>query len=435
MPETGSRIVTESWRNVQESVLSELVQHDFRHDNSGLRFIRLLPSDIREAVRVPVFWSPVPRRLTDTLGPAGARTLCDWTPRESPIGQNFASMRGGREYHTEYCEYAIVYDEQRRPKRVEITTELREWWLSLARCAPEVLRREAAEVLYGDPEDGRIGYADLYGDLDPTAAGPDARGAAFQRQVAGSEVSAPRQAPQGRLNRDRALFMAVPINGLDDLFWILLLGARRFARAGELDRPAPLPWLLLDNPYYRTQPAAMASLAHLYGTQADPAVLRAVQLLAWQNREIATDPLAAVLASEDFAADRLVFPDPDAARRWVRWSRPAAPGLYQRLVIGPGDDEPETLADIAVLDPSGDPAPLTGGYQLLELLATGIVLSAGPAGTVGAAPEPLHPRRTTIHDPNRAEAAELRAALAAARGEQARMELIGTVPAGPRRMR
>jgi hypothetical protein len=450
MPETGSQTVAESWRTVQENVLAELLQHDFRRDESGLRFIRPHAADIAKAVRVPVFWSPVPRRLTDCLGPDGARTLCDWTPRET-AGEHFGTMRGGREYHTEYCEYAVVLDAAGRPKRVEITTELREWWLALARCAPDLLRREAAQVLYGDPEDGRVGYPDLYGDLDPLPAGQAERGAAFQRQVAGSELNRPRQAPQGRLNRDHALFMAVPINGLDDLLWILLLGARRFARAAAdgsaSDRPAPLPWLLLDNPYYRAQPEAMASLAHLYGTQADPAVLRAVQLLAWENRQISADPLAAVLSSDDFALDRLAFPA-GAAQRWVRWSRPAAPGLYQRLVIGPGDDEPETLADIQVLDAGGAASPLTGGFQLLELLATGIVLAAGPRGTVGAVPEALRPVRTSIHDPNRNEAAELVPALAAARAglgaamagaamagaAMAGADVAGAVPAGPRRM-
>jgi hypothetical protein len=265
-----------------------------------------------------------------------------------------------------------------------------------------------------------VRYQDLYGDLDPRReTDPVKRGAAFEAQVAGSEIRHPRVVPQGRLNRDHALFMCHPINGLDDLYFILLLAARRFARdtpGGVM--PAPLPWLFLDNPYYRDYPDDMAALPHLYGTHADPAVARAVQLAAWDNRAFSVDPLAAVLPREEFASDRLVFPAgvDGAAERWVRWSRPAGPGLYQRLVVGPDDDESATLADIAVLDPAGNSEPLTGGFQLLELLSAGMILTVSPAGTLAAPPELLHPQSRTVPDANAGAREELGRALALARG-------------------
>jgi hypothetical protein len=426
MPAPGSVEVAAAWRAAQQDLVEELVvggDSDFHGDATGLGFLRPDPGDIARPVPMPVLWPPVPRRPLDCLGRAGAREVCDWSPPESASDPTYATLRGGREFHTEYCEYTVVLDGCGRPKRVEITTELRERWLCLARYAPDRLRAEATDALYGTQDGGqRVRYRDLYGDLDPDQEeDPDQRGAAFEAQVAGSEVGGPKRVvPQGRINRDHALFMCQPINGLDDLYFILLLAARRFARrtrGGPV--PAPLPWLFLDNPYFRAYPEDMAALPDFYGTHADPAVARAVQLAAWDNRAFSVDPLAAVLPRAEFAADRLVFPDgaDGAAERWVRWSRPAGPGLYQRLVVGPGDDEPEwTLADIAVLDSAGYPEPLTGGFQLLELLSAGVMLTVSPAGTLAAPPEVLHPQSRTIPDANAGVRGELVRALAQARG-------------------
>src|SRR3712207_5972201 len=44
--------------------------------------------------------------------------------------------------------------------------------------------------------------------------------------------------PVGRLNTDNALFMTHPINGLDDLLYIVLFGARPYAR-GDVGEPQP----------------------------------------------------------------------------------------------------------------------------------------------------------------------------------------------------
>src|SRR5436190_10590380 len=149
MPVSGPDVVAEEWLTTQKDLLNELLDGDFHRDKSGLRFFRLNRSDIPRRVPMPVFWSPVPRRAVDCLGRDGARELCDWTPPETGRQPRYATLRGGREFHTEYCEYVVVLDPQGRPKRVEITTELREWWLCLARHAPEQLLQEAARTLHG----------------------------------------------------------------------------------------------------------------------------------------------------------------------------------------------------------------------------------------------------------------------------------------------
>jgi hypothetical protein len=397
MPDAG-------WDQLRMDILEEIIREEFNNDRYGLQFLRAARAGVLYPVAVPVTWSPVPREVVDCLGRDGARRLCD-----SVVEAGAGTLRGGREQHKEYCEYAVVLDPGGRPKRVEVTTELRERWLCVARHDPAALRRDAVAVLGADA----VPYEELYGVADPGSLSPDVRERAFRARLGGSETYDPREAPSSRLNREHALFMAVPMNGLDDLYYIALLGARRFARA-DGTTPAPLPWLLLDNPYFRHDPAEkMAGLAHLYGTAADPSVLRAVQVVCWANRTFTVDPLAVGMPAGDFPLDRLVFPRDGLARRWVRWSRPAGNGLHQRLVVGPGDDEPETLADIGVLDPAGRTEPLTGGFQLLELLTVGLVLQVSPPGTVAVPAEALHPRVTTIDDPH---GPRLRAELATALG-------------------
>src|SRR5215470_11370029 len=197
MPASVPVEVAAAWRTTQQDLLNELVEggdSDFHGDKAGLRFLRADPSEIDRQVPVPVLWSPVPRRALDCLGRAGARELCDWTPPENAPHPQHRTLRGGREFHTEYCEYTVVLDAQGRPKRVEITTELREWWLCLARYAPDRLLAEATNVLYGKRVGSqRVRFRDLYGSLDPhRETDPMKRGAAFEAQVAGSEVRAPR---------------------------------------------------------------------------------------------------------------------------------------------------------------------------------------------------------------------------------------------------
>src|SRR5262249_9140362 len=161
-----------------------------------------------------------PRQALICLGREGARRLCDTDDFPQP---KEATLRGGREWHNEYCEYRVILrpdGDRQRPKRAEITTELRDYWLCLARERPDRLLPPAREVLVtpeheGDPEPT---VEALYGG-EPRAT-RDARERQFVAQTAGSETQSDRIAPAGPLNRDRALFLCHPINGLDDLFFI-----------------------------------------------------------------------------------------------------------------------------------------------------------------------------------------------------------------------
>jgi hypothetical protein len=167
-----------------------------------------------------VHWPGDPLEPLSCFDEDVVRALTDW------------GHRGRHELQNEYCEYAVVLRPDAagalRPKRVQLTTELREYWMCLAVHDPGLLQRVASDVLGRD-----VGFGELYGG-DPAGMDEDARRVAFGLEVAGHgnddalvSRGVPPQ-PRGALNRENALFMTHPINGLDDLIFIVLFGARHF---------------------------------------------------------------------------------------------------------------------------------------------------------------------------------------------------------------
>ena len=116
-----------------------------------------------------------------------------------------------------------------RPKRVEITTEFREYWACIAMHDPDMVRAMAADVLGAEPS-----WEDLYGVADPHAMSVEEREIAFGHNVAGHgndrrlRVAGVPAQPTGRLNMERALFMTHPINGIDDLIYVAIFGAHAY---------------------------------------------------------------------------------------------------------------------------------------------------------------------------------------------------------------
>jgi hypothetical protein len=149
-----------------------------------------------------------------------------------------------------------------RPKRVQVTTELREYWVCVAMHDPVALRALTKNVLGLEPA-----WEDLYGVGDPLALSVDQRKLAFSTFVAGhgndrelENLGVPAQ-PVGELNTDNALFMTHPINGLDDLLYIVLFGAKPYAR-GDVADPQPAT---------REQIFREFDVEHLACRHADPA--------------------------------------------------------------------------------------------------------------------------------------------------------------------
>jgi hypothetical protein len=123
-----------------------------------------------------------------------------------------------------------------RPERVRVTTEL------FAEDGPDLLRETLTETLGHLPPR----WQELYGPVvaNPKLLLPAQRRVAFARRMTGhgkhtdlATAGVPGD-PGSSLNAVNALFMAHPINGLDDLIYLVVFGAKPYAgrtAAGELE--------------------------------------------------------------------------------------------------------------------------------------------------------------------------------------------------------
>ena len=289
---------------------------------------------------------------------ATLRALSDW------------GFEGRHALQNEYCEWRVVQREDStgkpRPKRVQITTELREYWMLLAVHDPERLRDVASATL------GReVRWEELYGEgADPAGLNERQRETRFAIAVAGNggeralaERGVPAQ-PRGALNRENALFMTHPINGLDDLIYIVLFGARRFAvREAEGGvREAT------DDEIFIDEDKAVLACRH-----ADPRAARGAYDAVLENFRIAfANPLGMYLREE--ALRHLTFEGEPLPPSWIRFGR-GEEGMRQRLEVGPDDADDAFLDDIASSEGQTS-EPLTGGHQLISRIDIGPLIAA-----------------------------------------------------------
>lgn len=331
----------------------------------GSRFFVLDPGKLGESVTAAVQWFGDPAEPRFCSGQDVARQLSDW------------GVRGRHELHNEYCEYALVTradaDGRMRPKRVQVTTELREYWTTIAVHDPEVLRDLSSSVL------GRsVAFRDLYGPGvdNPGPLSAERRLVLFSTEVAGhgnnqelADQGVPTQ-PRGRLNRDNALFMTHPINGLDDLLYIVMFGARPYAKRGTTP----------PEPATREQIFRHAGVDHLACRHADPAAAMAAAGAAFNGQAVAfANPLGMYIRS--FAPGVFLVNGEVVPADWVRWSR-GQDGTFQRLEFGPPDDDPHFLDDIVVAVGASE-EPMRGGYELVQQIEVGPIALVGPETPVG----------------------------------------------------
>ena len=282
------------------------------------------------------------------------RALTDW------------GADGRHTLQNEYCEYAVVHRPDRdghpRPKRVQITTELREYWMCLAIHDPDGLQEIASDVLRRE-----VGFAELY-DADPHRLSPEERKTRFATHVAGTggyrELRHLPTQPQGALNRQNALFMTHPINGLDDLIYIVLFGARPYAVAeGDGFREAT------DDEIFTARSVKFLACRH-----ADPRAARGAYDAVREKREVGfANPLGVYL--RPFPREFLSYEGNPVPEGWIREGR-GEDGMMQRLEIGPDDADDAFLDDILFSDDRSE-EPLVGGHQIVAKLDVGPLILAG----------------------------------------------------------
>jgi hypothetical protein len=191
----------------------------------------------------------------------------------------------------------------------------------------------------------------------------DERLARFSRQVAGDgggQVTGVSTQPQGKLNRENILFMTHPINGLDDLIFIVMFGAKPYGvRLPDGSFRSPTKFEIFGN----GNPLACRN--------ADPAAATGASEQARNGKKLAfADPLGMYILTDAKSLKQFFsIKDDTIPEEWIRLSR-GKPGMYQRLEFGPGDDRPEFLDDITVSTGALD-APVRGGYDVAQKIEIG----------------------------------------------------------------
>lgn len=318
----------------------------------GSRFITPDPASLEDPEDVDVKWFTDPAEPVTCLDRAGARVLADW--------------RGGRRtVQDEYAEYAIEQqpdaDGRMRPKRVQITTELREYWQTIATADPDALAEMAEDAIGRRPS-----WTELYGHDDPHGLNESQRQAAFEAQLVGGG-----NPPDSALNTANALFMIHRINGLDDLIGIVMLGAKPYSvRLDDGSR----------RPASRDEIFSLAPDTKILACRkADPVAALSASSAAFEGRAVAfRNPLGMYIKSFDDTA--LTLDGQALPSEWIRFGR-GEEGMRQRLVVGPPDDDERFLDDITVSVGAAD-EPLVGGFQLLTLTEVGPLVVQGKSGTV-----------------------------------------------------
>jgi len=323
-------------------------------------FFKLDYRQIKNPTQTAIKWFADPAEPGFCKSADVARKLSNW------------DVRGRHELHNEYCEYCTIYkvDKQgkNRPKRVQVTTELREYWLMLAVESPVKMRSIMKSILGYLPK-----WQDLYGIDNPLKLSKEERAVRFSTLVAGSGVNngfnqfdIPTQ-PTGRINTENALFMTHPINGLDDLIYIVLFGATPYAvKQGANFQKATKDQIFRAN-----------NVEHLACRHADPAAAMGAYHAAFEGRSVAfANPLGMYIQS--FSDGVFSYNDQPLPQSWIRKSRG-----NQRLEFGPPDSEDVYLDDITV-SIGGVDANLTGGYEVVQQIEVGPFVLIGEPSAVPA---------------------------------------------------
>jgi hypothetical protein len=301
---------------------------------------------------IAVDWGAFPARPTACLqSTSRANRLLDWTTLQGAIGR--------AEFQDEYVEWRTVRDADGKIRRVEMTTELPEYWLTLAAYHPvktlQLVARFAGEA--------SVSPQAVYGGVNPFKRGitPQERRAAFEDAMLPRGGKAP-WSPYN--NGEKALcFMC---QGANTLGGLIALASKASLPYGAKD-PDTGELRKLSGPEAiatRTQAADACR-------NSDPTVVGGLIGLAWDGRLFALDdPTGIYIRSVQY--DRLLQPDgspvPPEWFELQRGSRPRGTDQLersQRLVfeVPPGVD-----FSVGDLIDSQTGQPIEYGGQIADLV-------------------------------------------------------------------
>lgn len=314
------------------------------------------PADGRAPEVTMVDWTGFPLRVGGCLRRADALALLDW--------RGASGCEGRRRLQEEYVEWRVVRDGDGGLCRVEMTTELSDWWRVLAAHAPAEALRVAAE--FADEE--ALASEALFGAVDPFAreVSPQQREEAFAAQML---------EPPGPYNSERALCCMVnPSNSLGAIVALVSAAAFPFAIEGSDGRGVPA-----------RQTIPLFAEAAQDGRSSDPLLVERLSRLASEGRLIALDDPVGVFI-QGVERTRLRCPDGrPVPAEWFTFERDAGPGgrsaraRFQRMTFEVPAGEGLRLSDLVDV---ATEEPIEFGGQVADLVQLAISLRVSAPNAV-----------------------------------------------------
>ena len=249
-------------------------------------------------------WAGFPVRIRECLQSVlKTNRLLDWRFNNQPLGRLLGA-------HEEYLEWRTVRNATGKIVRVEMTSELQEYWLRLAKHHPAKTLQILGEFAR---ESGPAPFQEVYGDINPVTSSPEERGEAFTRMMLPQPVGGFPQIASPYNNGIKAIaFMA---NGVNTLSAALFLAA--FAAFPYVKKLNGSTTPLTGREAIRfTEQAAQDC------RDSDPTIVGSVINFAAQRRKIALiDPPGLYIAN--VASESLFLPDgaTPVPQDWFRFSR------------------------------------------------------------------------------------------------------------------
>jgi hypothetical protein len=308
--------------------------------------------------RTVVDWPGLPLRPVECVGREDAFALLDWVPER---GRHHSLQE-------EYVEWRVVREGD-RIVRVELTTELPEYWTVLAAVDP----RRALELIASFAGVDEVDPRDVYGSCDPHDASTtmDERARAFEETMLGDRDQSP-------YNDGRAAItcMSQRSNTLRSLIRLVL--------AATTPRVGRDPWSDIIRCLTCEELIPLLANSAQLGRASDPVLAERLSRLAYEGRLVALDdPIGVFIQAAESTRLRTSHGEvvPAAWFNFDRGSRRGADGIarWQRVTLEPPPGTGLTVSDL--IDVATE-EPISHGAQVADLIQVAAVIRVSESGVV-----------------------------------------------------
>jgi hypothetical protein len=323
----------------------------------------LLPApDRRTTETTSADWVGHAERVEACLTRAKAHRLLDWRRNGVDAGRLL--------FQEEYLEWRVVRGADGRPRRIEMTTELCDYWEILAAYEPQ----KAVEVVSGFAGHS-VDPRELYGGSDPGSLEPKQRRIAFRKAMVGTR---------------RGLRPINPYNSGEKAICCMVQDTNRLGGIVRLAASSARPRKVVD-PHSGEERVMSGSEAIAASTtrfaqdcrNSDPVIVDRLVRFASEGRVTALDdPVGVYIAGVSHR--QLLQPDgSEVPLEWFTFGRgtgrneaPDRRPRYQRLTFEVPNDAGFAVADV-MQRTTGQ--PIEHGAQIAELVQVAIYLRTSPA--------------------------------------------------------